>query len=98
MILKARNTKPSISFGLGKFLRTVNVGQSVEIMMQQVYDAEIYSISLASDTPIPSFKISNNLFKATPSEAGTYKLYINISNQNKSIQKQSNFLKLIVNP
>lgn len=97
MILKARNIKPSVSFGLGTFSKTLNIGQPAEVMVQQVYDADIYSISLASDSPIPSVRLSNNLFRITPSKAGNYQLHINVINKDESIQKQSNFLILIVN-
>lgn len=96
MILKFRNKKPSISFGLGKFNKTAEVGQSVEIYLAQVYDQSEYSIGLASNVEIPSVKVNSNLFRVTPDATGTFILRVNVANNNKSIQKTSNSLTLIV--
>lgn len=95
MILKARNKRPVISFGLGRTVLTIAVGAEVSVFQSTPYLDSMYSADLSLDE-IDSTKISNYLFALSPTIAGEYKIRLDVATLDKKIEMLSNVITLIV--
>lgn len=90
MILKELNKRPKISFGLGKTKLTIQLGQSVTIFQNEIFNTDLFTIrfqGLAKNT---------YSFNYTPNQTGEFMLEVEAVNKLKNSVKKSNKIKLIV--
>lgn len=93
MILKARNKRPIITFGLGKLTVSPKIGETVLVYMQQAYN-DNYMFFL--NTPLTYKQINRSTWELKIEQQGTFEIQVFMTTVSKSVQRYSNKLKITV--
>ena len=90
MITNALNKRPAISFGLGSIKETINVGDTVTIFQNEIYNTTTFELLFNG--------LSKNInqFEYTPPSVGVYDLTANIITKDGKINMTSNKIILTV--
>ena len=93
MILKARNKRPTITFGLGQLAVSPKIGDTVTVYMQEAYN-DNYIIDL--QTNLTTKQINRSTWELTIDRNGTFEIKAFMSTKSKSVQRYSNILTITV--
>lgn len=94
MILGIKNKKPTLTFGLGIFEKTIELGESVTIWQRTIYAEGEFTVTHKST--IPKVIISKNQAIYTPTAVGVYYIQVQAEDRQKTKRINSNKIKLTV--
>lgn len=94
-ILRARNKRPSIDFGLGVLSKKIALGETITIYQNTTYLESEYVVNIDL-SELPSERFNNNKFSVVGNVEGTHQIRVDVSNMSKSIEMKSNIITLIV--
>lgn len=93
MILKARNKRPTITFGLGKNTVSPKLGDTVLVYMQEAYSDNYY---FNLETTLNYKQINRSTWDLVIDKTGVFEIKVYMTTKNKSVQRYSNTLKITV--
>lgn len=77
-ILRVKYKKPLISFSLGSVIETVNVGQPINLFLNNIYNGDFYSVDLILSAGITRTKLNNNHFILIATTSASFIIEIQI--------------------
>ena len=96
-ILKSRNKRPIISFGLGITEATIDaVTGNAAVKLNSVYNSNFYTITIDEVINVNGEQIDNYNFVVNSDVIGVYELQVTVTNNANLTKLKSNRLKLIV--
>ena len=94
-ILKVKYKKPLISFSLGSVIETVNVGQPIDLFLNNIYNVDFYSIDLILSAGITRTKLNNNHFILTATTSASFTIEVQVEVISTGVILKSNRVDLI---
>lgn len=94
-VLRAKNRKPLISFGLGKTTLTATLGSEIIVWQSTIYNDTFYDGNISGEE-ITFENISLNQYKITCDTIGEFNVQVQIDSVSKRIKLLSNIIKLKV--
>lgn len=96
MITDYRNIQPYITFGFDKKEALAGLGEPITVWLGTIYNPE-YSTNIIYDSVKGSMtKVSDFQYVISFSEAGTYEIYIAVTDKDKTFTLQSNTITLTI--
>jgi hypothetical protein len=91
MILKARNQRPIITFGLGNLETNASFGETVFVYLNEKY-IDNYEINLF--TNLNQTRVNKFTWQIEINARGLQEISVFTSNESKTVERQSNILTI----